>query len=188
MNWNFVRSIGNSTPAKLSVLMPFVGYLIILNDKSHDFLLGSGAFNGLLNINSLYLFYVGSVLVGVGSIIYYLRCPEIIREFANDRAFVAANKVDIGSIKLLSMCDYLIESKFQDNGRVDTLRAILELNEVSIGADSVIFILNKYYDVSLSERCISILSCSVFYILGIGLIFLPTAISIIKIITIIIGI
>jgi hypothetical protein len=36
--WHRLRGIGNPTPAKLTVIIPLIGYLILFNDKIQDWL------------------------------------------------------------------------------------------------------------------------------------------------------
>lgn len=61
MNWVLVRDIGNSWPAKASILMPFVGYIIVTSDYITKNLFGiSNSASGA--VNYLHFFILGQSL------------------------------------------------------------------------------------------------------------------------------
>ncbi|TBY71889.1 hypothetical protein [Rhizobium leguminosarum] len=83
--WSQLRAIGNSRTAQLSALFPFIGYLIIFSDLFSDYLTpsahdGTPLFDPLW---SLRLLYIGLVFIGVASIIYAIRCPEVVKSYSS---------------------------------------------------------------------------------------------------------
>ena len=84
--WSALRGIGNSLPARASVIVPFVGYLIIFNKHLVEKL----AFRCIdlpcseqTLFPKLYYLYFGLTFFGIGSFLYQLRCDSRIKRFAN---------------------------------------------------------------------------------------------------------
>jgi hypothetical protein len=95
-SWDRLRIIGNSRLIKLTIIMPLVGYLIIFNSYVVSALhLASDYFssdieNSLLgNIageflaSRLRLLYFGLFLMGIGSSLFSLFCPQKVKQYAD---------------------------------------------------------------------------------------------------------
>ena len=92
--WAELTTLGNSGLVKSSVLMPVFGYMLLLNDKVHQYLTISfdGALlNYLPSTWRIWLVFYGSFAVAVGSVIYNWRCPGEIKRFDNPMDYVAAD-------------------------------------------------------------------------------------------------
>ncbi|AUR04578.1 hypothetical protein PhaeoP72_02626 [Phaeobacter inhibens] len=112
VNWEVLRAIGGSPLATISIAMPFIGYAILYNDQIVSFLSDAGLsslsdldvgeagpkegisigdrLRGLLSlevITRLNFLYVGSFLVGVGTIIFRLSAPKTIQQHRSIEVF-----------------------------------------------------------------------------------------------------
>jgi hypothetical protein len=93
-SWTALRLVGNSMPAKLSILMPLVGYLIFFNEYVsriiHFTNIDGGAVPpSLISLaGKLYFLYFGLFLAGVASAIFQLRCHGIVKRYSDEDDFV----------------------------------------------------------------------------------------------------
>lgn len=102
--WTLLRPIGNSWPARLTILIPLVGYFIIFNDAlSHSRLTGLVAeFEGRpenlgLSLSPrLFQVYFGLCFVAVASALYSLCCPEVIKRHPSAGEYVATEGNHLG--------------------------------------------------------------------------------------------
>lgn len=98
LTWSRLRTIGKSQAAKVTVLLPLVGYLIIFNKKIADFLQLATQFAGSdsapLSVSSkLMLVYVGTCFVAAGQVIYGIFCPAEVKAYGHVTPYIldAAN-------------------------------------------------------------------------------------------------
>jgi hypothetical protein len=102
VSWGLLRSIGNSRAAKLTILIPLVGYIVLLNDTIISHLELSekifGAPTGA-TLTKLLLIYCGLVCVAVASVIFATRCPLELKKYASSEDYIAGEE------------DYLSERK-----------------------------------------------------------------------------
>jgi hypothetical protein len=92
--WTTLRSIGNSSLVKLTMLIPIVGWLIIFNDLVvHGLRVARSLFGpndvavdgGSIVVSPRLLWlYVGLFLVSIGSIIYSICCPNEIKKYSSE--------------------------------------------------------------------------------------------------------
>lgn len=89
-NWSSLSSIGNSHIAKLTILMPIIGYLILFNENVVELLRTVIPLNGFqgdkgileyLHSKGLYFLYFGLLIFGVGVAIYNINVPRQIKKF-----------------------------------------------------------------------------------------------------------
>jgi hypothetical protein len=95
VSWRLLRSVGNSRAAKLTVLIPLVGYLILLND---DFVMhltlakdvfGDAADATLTRLLSI---YVGLVFIAVASVVFAIWCPREVKRYGSSEEYVAGDE------------------------------------------------------------------------------------------------
>lgn len=89
--WTALGAIGRSPVSKLSILMPFIGYLILLQDKVISVIApleGSGAALDVKLSIGFYLLYFGLFIFGVASFFYHVACPEVVRRFHSSDEYV----------------------------------------------------------------------------------------------------
>ena len=95
VSWRLLRSIGNSRAAKLTVLIPLVGYLILLNDDivAHLALsknvFGDGADETLTRLLAI---YVGLVFIAVASVVFAIWCPREVKRYGSAEEYVAGDE------------------------------------------------------------------------------------------------
>ncbi|MGQ2186042.1 hypothetical protein ACT4MK_22190 [Bradyrhizobium barranii] len=93
--WARLRIIGNSRPVQAATIFPVVGYFILLSSQVTGLFDGgiAGASHGdaifaKIWALKLYFVYFGLISLGVGSAIYQLRCPRLIKKHADGSDFV----------------------------------------------------------------------------------------------------
>jgi hypothetical protein len=93
--WNELREIGNSRIAKSSAAIPIVGYMLIFNDEvvrylriHTDFCQGT-ACGATWRLS---YFYFGCCFIALGSALYAIFCPSLIKKYKNALTFFEAEK------------------------------------------------------------------------------------------------
>jgi hypothetical protein len=90
--WTKVRAISNTGAARAVIIVPLVGYWIILNDLFVQKLTRlSPLLVGKMSIHTpwqLFAIYFGLWLVGVGSAFYQLFCPPEVKRHASSSEYV----------------------------------------------------------------------------------------------------
>jgi hypothetical protein len=110
-SWADLRGIGNSNSVRASIIVPVIGYLIILNSTVADYLKLHGiewvhepasAWDRLWSFK-LYLVYFGLMFLGVGAAIYQWKCPPFVKKYGDWADYVAgvAPHVDREQVELL---------------------------------------------------------------------------------------
>jgi hypothetical protein len=80
IRWASLRSVGNSPLVRASALVPVLGYLVLFNEH----IAGQQTILGEFQLSwRLMLLYLGLSLVGIGSMIYVVRCPETIKRYSS---------------------------------------------------------------------------------------------------------
>jgi hypothetical protein len=95
--WADLRGIGNSNTVRASIIVPVIGYLIILNSTVADYLKLHGiewvhqpasVWDHLWSLK-LYLIYFGLMFLGVGAAIYQWKCPSFVKKYGDWADYVA---------------------------------------------------------------------------------------------------
>lgn len=135
VNWKVLRAIGGSPLATISIAMPFIGYAILYNDQIISLLTEAGLssfpeldagsagaseelslkerFLRLLSlevITRLNYLYVGSFLVGAGTIIFRLSAPKTIQQNKSIESFFDS-ELDRTSARRLRTMTYTIRQR-----------------------------------------------------------------------------
>ncbi|QXT38742.1 hypothetical protein [Gymnodinialimonas ceratoperidinii] len=99
ISWSALSSIGNSRIARLTIIMPFVGYLIVFNSTLSDYFSTilpadlaheSGDLWTFLYSRNLYFLYFGLLLFGGGVALFNVVAPSQIRRFPAAESYIAA--------------------------------------------------------------------------------------------------
>ena len=91
--WSILRIIGNSTMGKAAIIVPVLGYLLLFNHEVVDFLkLHSSICRDCAVPWRLNLFYFGSLLIAIGSVLFGLTCPPVIDRHPGAHDFYEAEK------------------------------------------------------------------------------------------------
>ena len=78
--WNNLRTIGNSSIAKASIIVPVLGYIILFHDKLIDYLNLHLSFCAGCSVSWRLLFiYFGCCAFALGSLLYGFFCPLVIK-------------------------------------------------------------------------------------------------------------
>lgn len=210
LNWELVRGFGRSPLATLSIAMPFVGYAILYHSEIRVYL---GDLGGLLSVQELELrrsdssagavpedngmsfhtklnlFYLGSCLVGLGTIVYRLFAPATVKEFSSlsdfvDRELSRATARKLRSMivavrarrpnvaaTLISIAPWLVKSHSQLKIASNELRALKD-DQLQIDVLSSFYNVESRYYLRWAVYLTSFLYCLGFALISIpGLIF-----------------
>lgn len=122
-NWELVRGFGQSRLATISIAMPFIGYALLYHAEIESIIGGLGGYldaqigdtevvgqegarSGGFEIElftRLSLIYLGTVLIGVGTIVYRLIAPKTVKEFRSVSHFVEVELSRATARRLRSM-------------------------------------------------------------------------------------
>ena len=87
--WDRLRNVCNLSVVSYTALLPFFGYLIIGNEKIVELLNISSNFilrdNNIFQLSTILQFiYIALFLIGVGEIVYKLRCPKDVIKYSQE--------------------------------------------------------------------------------------------------------
>ncbi|WP_146344126.1 hypothetical protein [Falsiphaeobacter marinintestinus] len=107
--WSLLGAIGRSNLGRLTILVPFVGYLIIFNPNFVNFFESSLPSGDVLEPSiavhihayRLYFLYFGLLFMGLGVLLFNGLAPEPIRKFASVSEYVSEME-DVKSRSLVS--------------------------------------------------------------------------------------
>lgn len=127
--WTTVRGIGNSFPAKLSLAMPVIGYIILFNDVvvsifKSNMHATSPMINGMFW--NLYYYYFGLFSFGIASSIYYLFCSRLVRDYISFQSYYEAEAEDISPTEITEICNNLAKEKAPGFEKTLAIRALSE--------------------------------------------------------------
>lgn len=137
--WADLRGVGNSAPVRASIVVPVIGYLIILNSTLADYLKlhgvewvhqPAGVWDRLWAVK-LYLVYFGLMFLGIGAAIYQWKCPPFIKKYSNWADYVAG----VEPYTELSQIDALAE----------IVGIPLEIHDFRRQGDELKFLLRAHY-------------------------------------------
>jgi len=197
-DWTWLREVGNSTPVKLTVLIPLVGYLIIFNEALNDYWNLAkeyvGAPTGALSIK-LPLIYVGLCVLAVGSVVYSLRCPDIVKRYPSSAAFVGGDGPSIGEY-----ASGIIEEEIRQSSHLDELGRIRKRFESRLPMRDIDeefaeqrrrinnAVLHLYFDVLDTSRPLARLFVSAAFLVGFSLLLIPSLQVFSRVVAILFGI
>jgi len=111
VNWQNLRVFGQTKIAMATALTPFIGYIILYHDKAETFLGGLGGLycesspttNWLSFDDRLHLLYLGLFLLGIGSILYRLVAPDIVKGNASPEEYTerVANFLTVRNVRMM---------------------------------------------------------------------------------------
>jgi hypothetical protein len=158
-NWLLLRGFGSSSAASASMLMPFIGYIILYNSELKIFL---GDFGGLLNeqpsvskcsqlipsFQRLNLLYCGLFMLGVSALIFRIRAPRELKLYADTNDFIDRERGNLSARRVRSMYR-TVNARRSRIGAEFRQRASWLTESVSITKASVEFANNKNQDIIL---------------------------------------
>lgn len=123
-NWSSLSSIGNSHIAKLTILMPIIGYLILFNENVVDLLRTVIPLNGFqadkgileyLHSKALYFLYFGLLIFGVGVALYNINVPRQIKKFPYVEDYIVSMEGIGTSNLIIGSFNNVLRMYFQNN-------------------------------------------------------------------------
>jgi hypothetical protein len=105
--WIQLRSLGESSLVRASVLMPAFGYILLLNDNVHQYL--TIKYDGILlrylpELWRVWLLFYGSFCLAIATVIYALFCPREIKRYSSEFEMAdaeATHIIHLGEIPVL---------------------------------------------------------------------------------------
>ncbi|WP_217513126.1 hypothetical protein [Vibrio metschnikovii] len=115
--WCALRLVGSSKVVKLTVFMPFVGYLILFNNEIISYLELSKSALGIdssgiedVSFERLYQLYFGLMIVGVASLLFSLFCPQIVKANADEYSYYEKELFSMTANRIRAISDMLRKS------------------------------------------------------------------------------
>jgi hypothetical protein len=179
--WSTLRVIGNSTLVRATVVMPFIGYLILFNSHVVDALrpaielfpdCADGSCAQSFMWSRLFFLYFGLMFLGTGAFIYQLRCDPNIKRFDTAEAFTASVSA------VVTESDLFTHQKVIEHvgGPAPATRDFLagELANLDHAPRLKLTILNNFYRTLDGGHCFSRLSVTLCYLVGFALVLFPS--------------
>lgn len=89
VHWSNLRLIASSKVVQTAALFPFVGYFALINDGTKSLFESTAKIapdQWMSPHTKLFVIYFGLFLIGLGVLVYNLRCPLLIKRFENEEA------------------------------------------------------------------------------------------------------
>jgi hypothetical protein len=182
VSWRLLRSIGNSRAAKLTVLIPLIGYLILLNDSvvAHLGLFGEAADTTLTRLLAI---YCGLVFIAIASVIFVACCPREVKRYASSEEYVAGDEPFMSDKQIaimqrrLELGDAVAREEYAGyneyyGGRPspddleELRRRARQLNRIQM---------NLYYEMRDRSCRVGRWAAAIFYLAGLAFLLLPSA-------------
>lgn len=149
-SWGGLRGVGNSTAVRASIIVPVIGYLIILNSTFADYLKLHGiewahepttVWDHIWGLK-LYLIYFGLMFLGLGAVVYQWKCPHFVKKYTDWADYIAgtAPYMEDGQIEALGKivgADYRSDQFSFVGRREDLLRRYLRRHYTQMSSSSL---------------------------------------------------
>ena len=185
--WHRLRALGNSTAAKLTILIPLVGYLVLFNDKVVTYLQLSERIFGqsatAASLNKLLAIYVGLVCVALASAIFALCCPLEVKKYASAEEYIAGEEPFMSE-----RAEGMLEARLKRGDEIarTSLKNYQDWNNSRPTADSLEEIrrrgqrlfrieMNLFYEMEDRSQPIARRSAAVLYVVGFVALLFPSA-------------
>lgn len=182
--WSALRAIGNSPAAKASILIPFLGYLILFNKWLVDAL----AYRCIdypckeqVLFPNLYYLYFGLTIFGLGSFLYQVRCDSRIKQFSNIDHYVLSVRDITTNVELER---HQLEAD-QLEGDLEATSDFLaaQLADPNLNSSIKLDILMRHYRALDKSKPLSRLAIFIAYLLGFGLLTVPSITTLVEVTT-----
>lgn len=105
LKWSFIRSLGSSQLSKSTIFIPIIGYIILFGNEYQDYF--KVIFENY-NYQKMIFLYYGFTLIAIGTILFSLTCPSIIKIYQSEEEYING-KLQIISGSPKSLEDLIIE-------------------------------------------------------------------------------
>lgn len=181
-NWPRIKLLGQSPAVKLTMVIPFVGYILILNEYIVSFL--ASAFEitgvseqGVINLSNLYFIYFGLTSLGIATLIFQILCPPLIKEYLSIRVYVEKNIDFMTELRLGSLCNHINPSETEQHAVVVKAKKALAAEpnkKEETFRDSSIDVLEHFWNSSAWSKSNSRLCVVLLYFVGFILLTIPS--------------
>jgi predicted membrane channel-forming protein YqfA (hemolysin III family) len=193
--WVRLRFVSNSAAAKATILVPVIGYLIIFNEKVVDFLnlaRSVEAHSGAEVSYRLILIYLGLCAISVGVVVYGWFCPNEVKHYGSASAYVRGDGPslrgfvinDIG--KLLETSAQRDRLEVSSNELHEKSRRDVEITDEDFDRYRI-EVLHLHFEYLNSSHGAARAICFWSYVVGFGLLAIPSLIVFKRVIGILIG-
>ncbi len=136
--WNSIRSVGNSQIVRASILVPVIGYILLygsafrewfsfVNEISEATSLNSNSWiEYFISISRFHMLYFSLVFLSIGSVIYQICCPKIIKNYRSPGEYFKEE----GRSDLVFIISLLDEIRSGGNFSISERRFRNEVNEL----------------------------------------------------------
>ena len=129
-DWLTLSSIGRSRIVSLTIIVPFVGYIIIFNDYiigyfsfARAVILDISPSNGIgvdklqkdISLDNLYFLYFGLLFVGIASALFSFFCPEEIKQYKVANDYIKSEDELKSPTMVISCLNYIFEKYYEAN-------------------------------------------------------------------------
>ncbi|KFK53452.1 hypothetical protein NOK75_00755 [Vibrio parahaemolyticus] len=181
-NWPSLRLLGQSNAVKMTMLIPFLGYLILFNDKVISFI--NTAFEavglsggGLSSEANLYFIYFGLTILGVATLLFQVFCPALIKEYSSVRVYVESNVEYMTSHRLRSLCTHMERLSGKSHVVIDNAKKSLAISESSsknVLREPYVDVLQHFWNVSAWDKTPARIGIVTLYGIGFILLTIPS--------------
>jgi len=185
MSWRLLRTVGNSRAAKLTVLIPLVGYLILLNDDVVAHLtLSKNVFGDAVDatLTRLLAIYAGLVFIAVASVVFAIWCPREVKRYGSPEEYVAGDEPSMSDKQIailerqLEIGDDIARNESAEYGAFFFGRPTTDLEELRRNGQKLHRIrMNLFYEMKDRSYPIVRWTAAILYFAGFGFLSVPSA-------------
>lgn len=191
--WSRIRVVGNAPVVRVAAAIPFVGYIILLNERIYSFTQVHSEFSVFSKQApwNLLLLYFGSIFTGLGAIVYAARCPaflkryEIFADYRNQERELWRDPVfsrqKLSLMQEETRRDVPLESGFPGMLTSRTHRAVTDLEKLITDPNQIDTCLFSEWQLFDRSRPGARLFCTVFYALGLVTLAEPSLLTFLKV-------
>jgi hypothetical protein len=183
--WNNLRTIGNSPIARASIAVPILGYVLLFNADVVDYLHLHTSFCRDCSVPwRLNFFYFSCCFFALGSAVYGIRCPPLIKKYAGATDFFQAEGAYFCNPANLR---YLFELIRRDKGAEPTDPHGLNVNvkaQAKLGQEDLAHLaglMGEHYVLSNMRDKYARETVYISYVVGAVLISIPTLITFLEV-------
>ena len=195
-SWAILRGLGNSGLARLSILAPIFGHLILFNEPisrflaSFDVALGKPA-EAPLSI--LYFLYLGLFFMGLASAVYQIRCHRVVKRYFDEEDFVLSAGPSVTRRDLQIYLEVIEEAHNSEVPSFDPRLARQQFEKrggaLESQGDTPLRndIMKAYYAVLARARPFSRAITAAFYLVAFGCLAVPSVKTFLRVIVLLVG-
>lgn len=130
IKWSTLARVGRSHAVRLTVFAPLIGYIVLFNYQTIDIIILSDDFLDSIGVSveyrdkysldSLYYTYFGLVFLGLGSILFAIFCPDVIKEALSAEEYSNKTEMDRSPVLAKSNLMFVLDSYFSHNRNVES--------------------------------------------------------------------